>query len=163
MPYEPYLLIPLRRHDGSLRGHAIISYEDAHLAEHRWCLQPAGYAARSSAGRLNRVVLGLVRGDGLVADHINGDRLDNRRSNLRIVTQALNMQNKGAHVRGTSPYRGVGWDASHNAWRARVGQGDRVVFLGHFESETEAARVASAYRAQHMPYSRDAHFGPTAA
>ena len=54
------------------------------------------YVVRSSwklTHYLHREVLGLTPGDGLETDHRNGDRLDNRRSNLRVATRAQNAQN----------------------------------------------------------------------
>lgn len=92
-------LIPLRCGDTFLE-YAIVDECDAHLAEHAW-RRTNGYATRICPGNRNpvymhREILGLAKGDGyMVVDHINRDRLDNRRSNLRLVTVAENCRNRG--------------------------------------------------------------------
>lgn len=93
-------------------------------------------------------------GERLEVDHINRDRLDNRRSNLRVVTGAQNSQNVPARG-GSSNYRGVSWCKNRKQWLAVVYHG-RLHRLGYFDDEEEAARVASAFRAEHMPFSADA-------
>lgn len=156
--------IPIRRRDGELRAYAYVDVEDAHLAEKSWHLDKDGYAIRTEyAGRkrtqlLAREVLGLAPGDKREADHINRDKLDNRRSNLRIVTAGQNNQNLGEGW-GASRHRGVSYSPStHNRkwWIAQVIVNRKRHWLGRYETETEAARVASAFRAEHMPYSEDA-------
>jgi hypothetical protein len=59
--------------------------------------------------RMHRVILGLGNDDPLDPDHINHDRIDNRRSNLRPVNQSENNANR-QKTRGTSRYKGVYWD-----------------------------------------------------
>jgi hypothetical protein len=84
---------------GQIAGYAIVDAADAHHAEYRWRLTD-GYAVRGYSPnviRLHREVLGLIKDDGMEADHINRDTLDNRRSNLRAVTHAQNVQNVGAN------------------------------------------------------------------
>ena len=74
--------------DGSVVGHTLIDDADARLADFTWRLGRTGYAVRWRDGGtiyLHREVLGLERGDGLEADHVNRDRLDNRRANLRAA------------------------------------------------------------------------------
>ncbi len=154
---EPYLLVPLRRRDGTICAHALIDEADRALTEHNWCLDR--YVVRSiySGGGqrkvyLHRTILGLVHGDKRVVDHINGDPLDCRRRNLRIATPALNGQNVRAHG-GTSEHRGVGWHCGK--WRAGAKVNGKSVHLGRFTDELEAAAVARAYRLAHMPFTNE--------
>jgi hypothetical protein len=138
-----------------------------------WRLHPAGYAiANDAANRtllLHREILGLGprARDAREVDHVNRDKLDNRRANLRMATRALNNQNTPARKGSSSPHRGVAFDPRPKSaaapYRARV-QLNRVNYeLGSFATEAEAARAASAFRARHMPFSEDALSLTTAA
>lgn len=141
------------------------------LAKHRWILSGHGYAVTflpgvgrrgrgvKGAGRyetLHRLLLELQPGDGLVIDHINGDKLDNQRANLHVGTQSENLQNR-PYGYGRSRYRGVGWDESRQKWiaSAKLPGMRSSKFLGRFDDEEEAARVVAAYRAEHMPHSQE--------
>jgi hypothetical protein len=171
MPEQPNApqgaaLIPLRTRAGQVRAWTTIDETDhPWLSQWRWCLQAQGYAMRaestlvtgSSTFRgvlMHRAILGLEHGDPRQADHINGDRLDNRRMNLRIVTVAQNNQNLPAKG-GYSQHRGVTWVRKTGKWTAQVMVGYRNHNLGSFETEQEAARAAAEFRRTHMPYSRE--------
>lgn len=154
--------IPLRDRDGSVRAYTTIDAADADWAGRwAWCLSD-GYAIRTAREggrrkiiRLHREILGLVPGDGLEGDHISKDRLDNRRSNLRIVTKRQNPQNQSNRHGSTSQYRGVSWSAAHLKWVARVSSGDKRIHLGYFTDEDEAGRAAQAARLRLLPYATD--------
>lgn len=128
------------------------------LAAHHWHLQRAGYARTKIDGQevfMHRLILGLSRGDGIQTDHINRNKLDNRRENLRFATPAENAQNRvRAHAK-TSRYRGVS-RTKHGLWFVQAKLGGRTFYLGTFLDEEEAARVASDWRSKHMPFSDDA-------
>lgn len=149
-----FIELPLRNKHGALVAVARIDVDDAQLAEHRWCLREGGYAVRMSRGkmlRLHRVVMGCTPGDGVVVDHIDGDRLNCCRSNLRCGTQALNAQNR-AHA----DMRGAQRHAQSGRWRARVKLNYREHHLGLFDTQEEAAEAAALFRAANMPFSREA-------
>lgn len=85
-------------------------------------------------------------------DHINGDRVDNRASNLRLATTLENTWNQKKRSTGTaSTYKGVTWYARHNKWMAQIRIGGRSTYLGYFHTEEEAF----------LAYCRaaDTHFG----
>lgn len=108
-----------------------------------------GYARCRENGRtvpMHRVVLGVEGSSSPTVDHINGDRLDNRRLNLRLCTLAENLQNQAARRHGASRFRGV--SRFKNRWRAEV----RRQHLGLFDDEIEAALAAQAFRDEHMPF-----------
>jgi hypothetical protein len=130
----------------------------------KWTATPKNgsrlYAVRmdpitNSMQRLHRFVAGLGRDDARVIDHINKNTLDNRKSNLRVVTQQQNTWNSTSRVGSSSRFLGVSWRASRNHWRVRIKKDGQEIFIGHYTSETEAARA----------YDRAAthHFGPFAA
>lgn len=74
-------------------------------------------------------------------DHINGDKLDNRISNLREATRKQNMQNVRRHKHNTSGHKGVAWHPQRNKWRAYIFDSYRQIHLGLFDSK-EAAFAA---------------------
>jgi len=159
-------LIPLWCKDGSVSAHVIV---DESLFEQlnrwRWHLGQDGYARRKEyvAGRqhtirLHRVVLGLAPGEGGEVDHRNLNKLDNRRSNLRMCPRGAkdNGQNKPRQGNNTSGYRGVTWHRGCGKWQAVVKLNGRSRYLGLFDSAQEAAKVAASFRAKHMPFAADA-------
>lgn len=141
------------------RGVALVDRADAEaVGVYPWCMS-RGYAVRGAqiGGKrrlvlMHRFLLGLSPGDGVQVDHINGNKLDNRRANLRVCTNAENHQN--LHHCGF--YRGVSWHARKKRWQAYAYLARKKRHLGYYASKEEAAVVASAFRHQHMPYSRDA-------
>lgn len=163
---EDGVRIPLRARDGSVRAYTIVDAADADWANQwRWSLNE-GYAHRkarvSNQPRkvyLHRALLGLHAGEALIGDHINRDRLDCRRSNLRTVTRAGNTQNRGAKAGASSRYRGVGWHRASGKWRAYVRADNKSIHLGLFTDEVEAAEVARSARLRLMPYTIEAAGG----
>ncbi len=94
---------------------------------------------RRSSERLHRVVLGLVPGDGLIADHIDHNGLNNTRSNLRIANPSESQWNTRRKCTGSSRYKGVNLDGYTNRWLARIASHGKQLNLGRFDSEYEAA------------------------
>lgn len=76
---------------------------------------------------------------GKQVDHINHDKLDNRKCNLRICTVAENIRARKLSKRKTSKYRGVFWEKNRNHWRAAICYNKKVYKLGYFKNEEEAA------------------------
>lgn len=149
---------------------AIIDEADAALAStRRWRTCPRGYPQTEIyAGRrdgkevyrrvgLHRWLLGLKPGDPRTVDHINRNRLDCRRSNLRICTAAENAQNQGAHKRWNrdgmdSGMRGVTWHAEDRKWESQVTIRGKRTYLGRFADRHKAHEAVSAFRAKNMPF-----------
>jgi hypothetical protein len=103
---------------------------------------------------MHRLILGLPPGRALQADHINHDKLDNRRNNLRVVSQQGNMQNMSSNRGASSAFVGVAWEEQKQRWRARVVIGGQRPHLGYFASELDAAVAAERYRLAHSPYAQ---------
>lgn len=104
-----------------------------------WTLHSTGYAHGAIGGGERALLHRFIMGDalnGLWADHINGDRLDNRRANLRPCTRAENALNKRSY-RGTSSFKGV--HRHRSGWRARIRVANRLYSLGTHASELDAA------------------------
>lgn len=78
---------------------------------------------------------------GFVNDHINGDTLDNRKSNLRCATNSENLCNRRLQSNNTSGFRGVGWVKKDKRWRARLKVDGQEIVLGYFKTAEEAAKA----------------------
>jgi hypothetical protein len=152
--------IPLRNRVGKIVAYTLVDQDDfLELSKYSWYLQN-GYAARSiqvppgksRAYRMHRQILGLKFGEPRMADHKNTNKLDNRKRNLRIATAAQNMQNQHPRQNCSSVYRGVNLRRENGKWRARVTIEGVGYFLGDFEREEDAAKVAKDFRLNNMPY-----------
>lgn len=149
--------LPLTSREGIVGWVRIDPLDRATLVGRHWNLGTDGYAYGREGGRqtaMHRLILGLRPGDGQDADHINGDRLDNRQSNLRVVTRAENLQNRTVPATGRSRFRGVGWSRHHGRWLAAASVKNQRVHIGLFDDELEAARAAQAWRDEHMPFAQ---------
>ena len=89
-------------------------------------------------------------------DHINGDRVDNRRCNLRLVTRSQNQHNAKVRRDNTSGHKGVCWNKAENKWKAYIFLHNRMRNLGHFRDiESAIAARLSAERELHGEYARN--------
>lgn len=138
---------------GHVVATALVDAADAlRLRRHRWTLSSKGYVVRyekrdgkTVCFALHREVLGLVPGDGKMGDHENGNKLDNRRSNLRVANAGQNARNR----------RGRG-GRQKNVYRRRDGRYEVRVCLGSFDTEEQANAVARNWLAANQPDSREA-------
>lgn len=127
--------------------YALIDDEDFEVISlHKWTLHSKGYAIRSVCrnGRNEKIYMHRIIAQtpkGMMTDHSNGNRLDNRRSNLRHSTSAQNIANSRKCKSNSSGMKGVTWNKSVGKWQAQIGWENRVKYLGLFDSLGEAARA----------------------
>ena len=118
----------------------IIDDEDwEKVKKYSWCLSSWGYAKSGSGGKttyLHRLLTDFPQ--GMEVDHINGDRLDNRKINLRICTRAQNQRNRSKCV-GISKYKGVCWITKFRKWKSTITNDGKIYHLGLFDNEIDAA------------------------
>lgn len=128
------------------------------LSQWNWYLI-GGYAYRTEQGyprAMHRDILGLPlkagpsRGDREEGDHMDGNSLNNQRMNLRVVTHAQNLQNKGISRGSSSRYRGVYWEDKRQKWRAEVKLNGQKHCLGAYDFESDAAQVVEEWREQNV-------------
>lgn len=100
---------------------------------------------------------------GFVVDHINGNTLDNRKSNLRACTQSQNLKNRVRSKRnggGTSKYKGVYKTKNKtNPWNVDIRILGKLVYRGSFKSELEAAMAYDAMAIKHHGEFAKLNFG----
>ena len=112
------------------------------LSRHKWSLCGNGYAGRFEHGKLiymHREIMQPPK--GMVVDHIDGNRLDNCRSNLRIGTHSENMYNQAKRIGSASSFRGVFRRKKDGRCYAMIFFQGRAIWLGFYDEEVEAARV----------------------
>ncbi len=145
--------LPLLDRFGNRAGWTLVDVGDLdRLLPFRW-YSDGRYAATTTQGtrvRLHRLVMGDPAGAEI--DHCNGDRLDNRKSNLRIVSHAENLRNVPSQT-GTSEHRGVYWDSGKSRWGAQAKFLGNYTFLGYFGKESDAAQAVRAFWLSKDPHS----------
>lgn len=127
---------------------ALVDDEDfERVSKHNWYIYKAGnvYAAtnikyKAVNRRHRRLCIHRLITGFKVTDHINGNGLDNRRSNLREVTVHQNTMNRRGKA-GVSKFKGVYWKKETSKWCARIGINYKRIHLGYFQSEIEAAKA----------------------
>jgi RecJ-like exonuclease len=93
--------------------------------------------------------------DDAEVDHIHGNKLDNRKSELRIVAQSDNKKNRSMNINNTSGYKGVSWDKHKQKWVANIQCDGKPFYLGAFTSAYDAhIRYEKAAKALFGEYKR---------
>lgn len=140
-------------HNGVMREVLVSPEDEERLRGMRWYVDHHGYCVRNKRrnGRwvkygVAHEVLGVERTHRAVVDHVNGDKLDNRRENLRVCTQQENTWNRGPSKHGKSGLKGVTCVKSIGKWKAQATSRDgRRIYLGCFGTKEEAARAYNSY------------------
>ena len=95
---------------------------------------------RRTSLRMHRFILGITT-TLACGDHINGNGLDNCRSNIRRATHAQNSRNQKIRTNGASKFKGVARNKLANKWIAQIKFEYKNIGLGYFKSEIKAARA----------------------
>ena len=122
------------------------------LSQYKWCLHeernvlyaltntPRDRHGKQKTIRMHRLILGLTHKDGVMADHISRNGLDNRRGNLRTCTNSQNGMNRHTTT-GSSKYKGVSWHKRDKVWTASIRYHSKSTYLGYFDNEIDAAKA----------------------
>lgn len=113
----------------------------------RWCVN-AGYAYNKTHGLLHRFLMQAP--PGIDVDHINGNKLDCRRDNMRFCTDAQNQQNRKAKFQGYSQFKGAHWDKNRQFWMARIRIDKKLVYIGSFDTDKEAGAAYNETARKHF-------------
>lgn len=128
--------------------YAIVDDEDfERLNYYNWSLGKTGNTKKEYAKisikrktiKMHRLIMNTPQ--GMDTDHINGNGLDNRKSNLRICTQSQNEANKGLQKNNTSGFKGVQWNKQYKKWSAKINKNKKSFYVGYFTDKKEAAKA----------------------
>lgn len=133
---------------------ALVDDEDyAGASAFNWCVEIRDGGARYYARRRTRTWETCVAGQITLhqwltgwprTDHINGNGLDNRRANLRPVTNTQNSANRRRGRNNTSGFKGVSWRKDIQCWTAYIRGNGQASHLGMFDNAEAAARAYDA-------------------
>lgn len=114
------------------------------LNQFKWYLSKYGYAVRNSKLNNKRIKIYMhkyINSNHEFIDHINGNKLDNRRCNLRGCTLKQNSFNQKISKNNKSGYKGVYFSKKANKWIANINKDYKRIHLGTFLTAKEAAKA----------------------
>lgn len=128
-------------------------YEE--LNKYKWLYNSSGYAARNSYKNEKPTMIHMHRvinntPVGLETDHIDCDKLNNQKANLRTVTKQQNQFNQRSHKGSSSKYKGVSYFKRDKSWLAQVVYFGKTIGLGLFKKESDAAIAYNNYAKEHF-------------
>lgn len=139
------MLIPL--HGKHSDGKFTIVDDDDYERLNRWEWHyDKGYVTRGERkdGVYRKIVMHreiMRTPEGMSTDHIDGNTLDNRKSNLRVCTHTENMHNRGPQRNSISKFKGVSYNKRNHLWQAYITVNGNIIHLGYFDVEEDAARA----------------------
>lgn len=137
--YEDHAEIVLYNKHCEEIGRTLIDLDDVDKARsYKWGINK-GYAQSSKGILLHRLIMNP--GDDMVVDHINHDKLDNRKDNLRICSTRQNTMNQDVSKNSTSGITGVTWDKTNGKWMAYIKVNYRQITLGRFTNLDDAIQA----------------------
>jgi hypothetical protein len=146
---------PMKKIPLSQEQFALVDDEDfAELSKHKWyafrrnkeysyyAIRNIGIKPNRGSERMHNVIMKPPK--GFEVDHKDGNGLNNQRYNLRVCSRSQNMGNTRGQRRNSSRYKGVHWDSRNNNWRPMICKNYKILNLGSFKSEVEAAKAYDA-------------------
>ena len=117
------------------------------ISQYKWCYC-LGYAITTtrvgkSCARMHRLILGIQNKSDILSDHINHNRLDNRRCNLRICNRTENNRNINSY--GKVNYLGVCKPTGNSSFVAQIRENGKNRYLGSFNNAVDAAKIYDAH------------------
>jgi hypothetical protein len=132
-----------KRYKNSKHYTVLLSDCDKDLSEMLWTVVGPGYAYSHANGLLHRVILSRMLGRPLVkgeeTDHVNRNKLDNRRENIRLADRSQNATNRALQKNNTTGYRGIWLQSDGKKWGATLKIHGVKHHLGVFPTKEEAA------------------------
>lgn len=132
------------------RGKLALIDEDnfEYLNQWKWQFDSHGYATRrqwiaGGKGKTIKVYLHRLVMDNPVknkVDHINGNKLDCIRTNLRVCTHSQNLMNRGKNINNTSGFKNIFFDRVRNKWRVEIKVNYKPIYIGRFTNKEDAIK-----------------------
>jgi hypothetical protein len=117
------------------------------LSQYSWYCSRQGYAVRNTSRKQGKRTLVRMHRqitnahDSIEVDHINGNKLDNRKKNLRLCRREDNAKNLPIYSNNKSGHKGVSLHKSTGKWQAYINVNKKRIYLGLFKNKKEAVKV----------------------
>jgi hypothetical protein len=131
------------------KGTILVDDDDwEYLNEFSWYISHTGYSytgiwmkfkQTTKQVKMERFIMRVPK--GFIIDHINGNRCDNRKENLRLVTKQENNINRCKRSGCPTTYKGLTWIAKERRWKVRVKLDGKEYYVGRFVNEIDAAHA----------------------
>jgi len=122
-------------------GLVLVDDDCSYLKQYKWYRDHYGYVVarphKKDNLRMHRLI--VKADDGQEVDHINRDKLDNRKSNLRLCTRAENNQNRGKFSNNKSGLKGA--YAKRGKYQSTIRYNGKTIYLGTFKTAIEAHKA----------------------
>jgi hypothetical protein len=152
--YKDYAVIFLYNQKGLKIAETKVDLDELReIKRYKWRLTNNGYVKTGDNILLHRFIMNCS--NNKVVDHINKDKLDNRKNNLRICEQTHNLMNSKISKDNKSGYKGVGFHKPSKKWRARITVDKKTIYLGLFNSKEDAIK---ARREAEIKYFGEYHY-----
>jgi len=109
------------------------------ISSYKWHTHTGGYAVtkiKNKSFYMHRLIMNAQK--GIEIDHINSNKLDNQKKNLRIVSRSINMRNRFGHKDSSSQLLGVSFKKDKQKWQARIYVEGKHIHIGYFNNPLDA-------------------------
>lgn len=110
------------------------------VMQHSWLLDSNGYISttvKCKTIRLHRFLMNAPK--GTYVDHVDRNKMNNHKSNLRFCSQQQNSFNQHRGDKYSSKYKGVSWNKCCKMWQAKLAINKEQIYLGVYDNENDAA------------------------
>lgn len=148
--FDTYAEFDTRDKNGNVNGTFLIDLDIVDFVKtHKIYKSNEGYASykikkddKTLNMRLHRYIMDVHnQSSSIFIDHINQNKYDNRRSNLRITTQEGNNRNVKEYSHNTSGHKGVSWSKQRNCWESYIHKNNKKINLGLYHDFNKAVAV----------------------
>lgn len=118
-----------------------------YLNQFKWTYYKSGHGYAGRRGKNNesilmhRDIMNVLNKNNTLIDHIDGNGLNNQKSNLRLANKSQNAFNRKKTSKNTSGYKGVTWSKYANSWFVSITVNKRKIYLGNFKVIEDAAKA----------------------